>query len=124
MTIILDTELASYLGEEITASLTFIAELTNDVIEEEWQSPVEPVPNRIRALALTVAARAGSNPKGLTSWTRSWDDVSRTERVESARQLGVYLTDDEKASLNATEVEPVSPIGTIHTPVRGWPACW
>lgn len=124
MTIILDTELASYLGEDVTPSLTFIAELTNDLIEEEWLDPTEPVPNRIRALAFTVAARAGSNPKGLTSWTRSWDDVSRTERVEGARKIGVYLTDDEIASLNAIEIEPVSPVGTIHTPVRGWPLCW
>lgn len=123
MDIILDSDLASYLGQEVTPSLTMITDLVNDLFDESWTNPVDPIPARVTALALAVAARAAANPKGLTSWTRSWDDISRTERAEAGQRVGIYLTDDELDQLNGVAVSEAVPVGTIHTQVRGWP-CW
>lgn len=92
--------LAAYIGSPESEQLQQIADLVNDLVFDEWLSPVEPIPARVRAIALNVAIRAAANPKGLTSWTRSWDDITRTERVEGARRMGIYLTDDELDELN------------------------
>lgn len=103
--IITDEELASYLQTEVNSAITLVAEKTNELITEKWEQPPadgEPVPTSVWSLAINVAARAAANPKGLTSWTESWDDITLTERVESStlRQLGLYLTDDELIELN------------------------
>lgn len=95
--------LAAYIGSPETEQIQQIAQLTNDLIEDEWLSPATPIPARVRAIALNVAIRAAANPKGLTSWTRSWDDITRTERVEGARRMGIYLTDDELDELNGVQ---------------------
>lgn len=95
--------LSAYIGSPETEQIQQIADLVNDLIFDEWLEPVEPVPARVRAIALNVAIRAAANPKGLTSWTRSWDDITRTERVEGARRMGIYLTDDELAELNGAQ---------------------
>ncbi len=92
--------LAAYIGSPETEQIQQIADLVNDLVFDEWLTPVEPIPARVRSIALNVAIRAAANPKGLTSWTRSWDDITRTERVEGARRMGIYLTDDELAELN------------------------
>jgi hypothetical protein len=106
-------ELASLLETTVTAGLTLIVDLVNETVEEAWQNPTEQIPARVKAVALTVGARAAANPKGLTSWTRSWDDVSRTERMEGgSRRLGVYLTDDELAELNGAPDKPTN-VGSI-----------
>lgn len=122
--IITDTELASYLDTEVTSGLTLIASLVNDEINEAWTSPpatVDDVPARVRAMALNVAARAAGNVKGLTSWTKAWDDITVTERMEAGtleEKRGVFLTDDDLEVLNGPPVIPRS-VGTIHTAYRG-----
>lgn len=116
--IITPAQLAPYLQTEVTDALTLIAEKTNELVTEAWLDPVEPVPARVWSVAINVAARAASNPKGLTSWTRSWDDISRTERVEGGdRRFGLFLTDDELAELNGDQA-PSGGVGTISTPTR------
>ncbi len=123
MDIITDQELASYLQTEVTAALTLIATKTNELVTEVWTADPKPAtaPVRVWTVAMAVAARAASNPKGLTSWTRSWDDVAKTERVEGgARRFGLFLTDEELAELNG-DIGAHGSVGTIHTPARGWP---
>lgn len=121
MHVILDKDLATYLGVEVTPSLTFITHLTNDLVCEAWANPVPNPPASITSLAINVASRAFSNPKGLSSWTVSWDDITRTERTEgiSREDAGVYLTDRERALLAGTPAR--STARTISTPVKGWP---
>lgn len=97
-----DEQLAVALGADVTPGLTQIADRTNELIEEKWLSPTEPAPASVKIIAFNAAMRVASNPKGLTSWTRSWDDITRTERIEGARRLGLYLTDEELAELNGT----------------------
>lgn len=94
------SELAAYLGVEATDQHNLVVDLTNALIEDAWEDPETPVPPRVKALAYAVAARAVSNPRGLSSWTLSWDDVTRTERSHEAARVGVFLTDDELATLN------------------------
>ena len=101
-----DVELATALGTEVTAGLTQIADRTNELIDDMWVKPegFDPaaIPARVKNIAHNAAMRVASNPKGLTSWTRSWDDITRTERIEGARRLGLYLTDEELAELNGS----------------------
>ena len=115
--VISDTDLASYLGAEVNGQLSLIVTKTNELVTEAWADPVEPVPTRVWSVAINVAARALSNPKGLTSWTRSWDDISRTERVEGDRRFGLFLTDEDLAELNGDPTPPGG-AGTIQTPTR------
>lgn len=122
--ILTDDELASLLEEKVTERLTLIVEKTNALITENWTAPPaegEPVPTRVWALAVNIATRAMSNPKRLTSWTRSWDDVTRTERMEgdALKNLGLFITEDEIAELNGDiDDETPSGVGTIHTRTR------
>jgi hypothetical protein len=89
-------ELASYLGRPVSGTLDNIADRANALVTEEWTANVvSPPPEWVKNIAWDVAVRAGANPKGLTSETRSWDDATRTERWEAAGRIGVYLTDDE-----------------------------
>ena len=103
---VLGPEFAVHVGTEVTAAITNIAERTNELVDESWLVQPDPLPDplpaRIRTIAFNAAVRVASNPKGLTSWTRSWDDITRTERIEGARRLGLYLTDEELAELNGT----------------------
>lgn len=106
------TDIATHLGIEVTAALTNLATRTNELIDDEWVTkpvpmPVDPaqLPARVRNVAFNAAVRVAANPKGLTSWTRSWDDITRTERIEGARRLGLYLSDEELAALNGTALQ-------------------
>lgn len=98
--------LASYLSTPLTDAIQQIADRTNDLIDEEWTARPDPEPTvppaRVVNIAYNAAVRAAANPKGLTSWTRSWDDITRTERVEGARQMGLYLTPEERLELNGS----------------------
>lgn len=84
-----------------------VVEMTNGLIEEKWTSRIlaSPIPPSVKLLALNVASRAMQNKPGhapLQAVTRQLDDALRTERfaVSPSASLGVYLTDDELASLN------------------------
>lgn len=112
-------DLASYLGVPESATLERIVTMTNALITDEWLNPTDPIPASVTSLAWTVAIRAGANPKGLTSWTRSWDDISRTERMEGSRLAGVYLTDDELAALNGGSAT-IRKAKSIQMRVPGW----
>ena len=124
MEVITADELASYLGTTVTPGLSLIVDLVNGEIEDAWINPPvdpEPVPARVRALALNVGARAAGNVKGLTSWTKTWDDVTVTERMEAGtleEQRGVFLTDADLEVLNGPPERPRS-VGTIHTGYKG-----
>lgn len=105
-------ELASWLRDaslETDPSLVQIVGLVNDLIDEEWADPVDPVPVRIKLLALGVAARAWTRNPSTThveSETRTLDDASRTVRYRtSTSNDSVFLTDAELAILNG---EPVN----------------
>ena len=107
MNVITPADLTSYLRDDSLAtntSLEQIVDLTNDLIAEEWSTPVDPAPVKIRLLALNVAARAWANDpsrSNLDSITRSVDDATRTERYRTSNQNGsVYLTETEEALLN------------------------
>ncbi len=113
-------ELASYLGQDWGDDLTLITELVNGVITDAWLEPADPAPAHVRALAFTVAARAASNRKGLTSWTLSWDDTTRTERTGEAARAGIYLTDAEKADLNPEVATRTRRAGSIRLGIPGW----
>ena len=120
MTVIASTDLASYLGVELNPQLELITTLTNGIIEDSWLEPTTPIPARVTALAYTVAARALTNPRGLSSWTLSWDDVTRTERASEAQRVGVFLTEDELATLNPQPAATVRKARSIRLHVPGW----
>ncbi len=122
--ILTDADLASYLRTPSLAGdadLEFLVSLVNGLIEEAWMAPVDPAPYSVRALAFTVAERAWNNPKGLSSWTRSIDDASRTERLpEVYARAGVYLTDDERAALNPSVANPPRKVRSVSLHVPRW----
>lgn len=100
-------DLASYLRDGSLASddsLAQIVDLTNTLVSEEWATPVDPVPVKIKLLTLNVAARAWVNDPSkshLESYSRTLDDASKTEKYRASSENGsVYLTDSEKALLD------------------------
>lgn len=119
-TYVTSADLASALDQDDSAHLQRIVQMTNSLIDEEWVDPVNPIPARVTNIAWQVAYRAGVNPKGLSSWTRSWDDISKTERMEASQRAGVYLTDEELAALNGI-TRTVRRAGSIRLRVPGWP---
>ena len=111
MAVITAAELASWLRDpslEDDPSLVQVVDLVNDLIDEEWTTPVDPVPVRIKLLALGVAARAWTHDPStsrLESVTRGVDDATRTERYrESSTDDSVFLTAAELAILNGQPV--------------------
>lgn len=128
-------DLASYLERDSSPALDNIAARTNALVEEEWANPVTPVPQWVVNLAWDVAVRAGRNPMGVTSTTRSFDDVTRTDRWEAGQGFGVFLTEDERAKLNRDTGEDGSTTPTIApksirmtvpgwSRPSGWPPCY
>lgn len=94
--IITPGDAAAYASTAVTDYVTLVVGLVNELVTDEWKNPKEPVPVKVRLLALEVAGRAIRNPKGLASWTRSVDDASRTERAGGdLTRSGVYLTTAE-----------------------------
>lgn len=114
-------DLAAYLGVDESAALAQIVILTGNLVDEALVGgPTEPPAAWVTAIAWNVAIRAGSNPKGVTSTTRSWDDLTKTDRW-SAAEVGVYLTDAESAALAAVGLHTaVLPVRSIRMNVPGW----
>ena len=115
-------ELAAYFERDVDGALTSIVSRTNSLVTQEWASPVDPAPEWVKNIAWNVAIRAGANPTGFTSTTRSWDDVTRTDRFESGQAQGVYLTDEEQALLHGDADDSAQPIaaGSIRMKIPGW----
>ena len=109
-------QVLEYLGLSDRPGVDTIVDLTNGLISEKWKNPEFPVPYWVTAIALEVAARPLRNPKGLSSWTLSLDDASRTERVsETAARAGVFLTGIERSQLGGRRRRRY---GTVRTPRR------
>jgi hypothetical protein len=106
-------DLASYLDAPLDGAIDNIAQRANALVTQEWANPTTIVPEWVKNIAWDVAIRAAANPKGVTSQTRSWDDLTMTQRWE-AGTTGVKLLDDEKALLNAS----AGAVGTASSPVR------
>lgn len=97
MDVITTTELASYLREANPdePSLVLLVELSNGIVSEVT-GELSPVPTRVRAVTLEVAARAYRNPQGASSETI--DDYTY-RRDGDTTAAGVYLTRAELATL-------------------------
>jgi hypothetical protein len=115
-------ELADYLERDVTGAITSVVTRTNALVTEQWTHPVDPVPEWVKNIAWNVAIRAGANPTGVTSTTRAWDDITRTDRFESGQKQGVYLTDDEETKLHGDIDSAGGPVaaGSIPMVVPGW----
>lgn len=108
--VITEAELKTYLGPLTQLDQDqrqFVVELTNGLVLEKWATPVydpELIPPSVKAIALEVAARPCRNPRGLSSWTKSVDDASKTERLpDAAARAGVFLTAEEVAKLGGVK---------------------
>lgn len=116
-------DLASYLEQPLDGAIANIVQRTNALVSQEWANPTDPAPEWVKNIAWDVAIRAGVNPKGVTSQTRSWDDMSKTERWE-AGDKGVRLTDEERTLLNgaggAVGQATRSPARSIRMTIPGW----
>lgn len=99
MEIITPDELASYLRDSAVASdaaIPLLVELANGIAADAYGT-VTPIPARVRAITLEVAARAYRNPEGYSSETV--DDYTY-RRDAQTRQAGVYLTVSERGELS------------------------
>lgn len=102
------TSLAAYPGVVLRSSAVNdqTIELANGVVSEALfgiggTEDLDPVPTRVKAITLEVAARALRNPEGYDSVTRQIDDWKETTRREHADvRPGVYLTDEERDELS------------------------
>lgn len=117
-------DLALYLRDVGLASnpnFQYLVDLANGVVEDEWSEPVDPAPPAVIAVVCEVVRRAWDNPKGLSSWTRSIDDASRTERLSDQRaRAGLYLTDEDYAVLHAVAVPVTRKARSIQMTVPDW----
>lgn len=124
---ITDENLAAYLQvESVNADL--VIELTNGLITELIDEiaaangvALAPVPSRIKAIALEVAARGYRNPQAYTSVTVGIDDYDKTVRREGkqAERFGVYLTDEETDELLSLAGVAKQRVGSIRLSVPG-----
>jgi hypothetical protein len=115
-------ELASYLDAPLDGAIDNVVKRVNALVTQEWANPTTVVPEWVKNVAWNVAIRAASNPKGVTSKTRSWDDMTTTERWE-AGAAGVTLTDEEKTLLTGaagTVGQATSSVKSIRMNVPGW----
>lgn len=101
MEIIITSELASYLRDDEVAGdgADLLVELANEVVTERY-GETSPVPARVRAITLEVAARAWRNPDGYSSETI--DDYTYRRDAET-RRAGIYLTAGELAELGGSK---------------------
>lgn len=118
-------DLASYLGRTEDGAIDNVVTRTNALVDEEWANPVFPVPQWVTNIAWDVAIRAGRNTEGVTSTTKSWDDITVTKRFEAGEPDGVYLTDDERLRLNSATstgdtLPPTVAPKSIRMSIPGW----
>lgn len=122
-------DLTAYPGVTIDpdADYTLLLELANGVVNDIiGDLALDPIPSWVKALTLEVAARALRNPEGYTSVTQSralddWKSASTNRYEGDATQAGVYLTDAERARLEALlSGGPIGGrVGTIRTKAVG-----
>jgi hypothetical protein len=96
-------EFASYVQSDVdTATASLLRDLVTGLIQAvdgNNYSATSPSAT-VKAVALEAAARSYRNPGGITSRSESIDDYSVTDRWEdTAKELGVFLTDREIARL-------------------------
>lgn len=117
-------ELVQYLKVDPATDLSLLVSLTNGIVSEAWVNQSPTVPVWVEAIAYEVAARAFRNPQGLSSWTVSIDDGSRTQRLpDQAARAGVYLTDLERSQLagvGAVSTVPWAGSFQMITPTNRW----
>lgn len=116
-TIITSSDLTSYLRQP-DADVTMVVDLANGIVGEIVGN-MFPIPTRIIAITLEVAARAYRNPNGYSSETI--DDYTYRRDVDT-RQAGVYLTESERAELSALAGNYVGGLYTI--PLGGSDCAW
>lgn len=81
---------------------TYAARRASNLVASKWVKPVDDAPQWVKDIAIDVATRYLANPRGVTSYTRSVDDASRTERFENGARGGFYLTAGELEQLCPT----------------------
>lgn len=127
-------ELASYPGVALTEEqipelvVTLINELVDEVVVDViGNTTLDPVPAKIRAIALAAAARSvdPARMRGAESYTEGIDDWKATIRFRLADgeevETGIYLTDKEEAAIRAVlRDEPSKPVGSIRLHVPGY----
>lgn len=84
------------------AQLAYAARRAGTAVSSAWRTPIDPVPQWVKDIAIDVAMRYLSNPTGATSTTRSVDDASRTVRYDRGPTPGggFTLTADERSKLS------------------------
>jgi hypothetical protein len=115
-------DLASYFDVPLDGALDNIVRRVNALVTEHWVNPTDPVPEWVKNIAWAVAVRAGANPKGVTSQTRNWDDITKTERWESG-MVPLALTDEEKELLSGSAGavgDATSKVRSIRMTIPGW----
>lgn len=122
-------ELASYPGIGLTTDQVppLVIELINEFVDEivvdtTGIAELDPVPARIRAIALEAAARSIRYAAGASSISTAIDDWKKTVRFEGDEfKAGIYLTDDEEARIRRILLRrPRRRVGSIRLAVPGY----
>lgn len=91
MALFTQTELENLLGFTVdTDRATLLADLASVAVLAVAGNPTSP-PDRLKAVALGVAARAYTNPIGLQS-----EQIGQVSRTYATAAAGIYLTADER----------------------------
>ncbi|MET1061745.1 MAG: hypothetical protein ABWX71_02520 [Aeromicrobium sp.] len=123
-------ELASYPGVGLAPDQVpgIVIDLINEfvdeiVVETVGIAELEPVPARIRAIALEAAARSIRYSAGASSISTAIDDWKKTVRFEGEEfKAGIYLTDEEEDKIRAVLLgkESRPTVGSIRLHVPGY----
>lgn len=113
-------EFASYVQSDVdTATALLLRDLVTGLIDELADFD-GTYPATVKAIALTAAARAYTNPQGLTSETIGEYSYRRTGGS------GVYLTAEEKSAISAAggvEASGIFAVDTVGTSVTHADIC-
>lgn len=117
-------ELADWLGETIETQderraqgvLRMASALVRTETRRDWVDehgvPEDPLPEVLQLVTLQVAARAFTNPKGVTSANESIDDFITGERYK-VEEAGMYLTASERGLLEPLAGRRHGGLGTV-----------